>query len=263
MNERYSCNAGAGVFPGTPGSRGEIIYEGKAKIVYQAESPGEVYMVFKDSATAFDGKKKGTIKGKGYFNAHISSILFKFLEEHGVRTHFIELVDDVTLKTKKLRIFPIEVVVRNVVAGSLSKRTGRPEGEKLPFPILEFYYKSDELGDPMVNDDHILAFGMATREEVASLREKALKINSLLKPYFADRGLELVDFKLEFGRVLNYSESGQEVLGEIALGDEISPDTCRFWDINTGEKLDKDRFRRDLGGVEEAYAEVLRRLGGR
>ncbi len=231
------------------------LYEGKAKVVYPGD-PGEVLMVFKDSATAFDGKKKGTIKGKGYFNAHISTILFKHLEEAGVPTHFISLADDVTMKVKRLRIFPIEVVVRNIVAGSLSKRTGKPEGVDLPFPILEFYYKSDELGDPLLNDDHILAFGFASREELDHLRSEAKRINSILVPFFRERGLLLVDFKLEFGRVIG--ADGQ--VGETVLGDEISPDTCRFWDATTREKLDKDRFRRDLGGVEEAYAEVLRRV---
>ena len=234
------------------------LYEGKAKIVYPAESPDEVYMVFKDSATAFDGKKKGTIQGKGYFNAHISAILFRLLEERGVRTHFISLEGDTTLKVKRLRIFPVEVVVRNIVAGSLSKRTGLPEGADLRFPILEFYYKSDELGDPMVNDDHILAFGWATREELEHIRAEALKVNSVLRPFFKERRLLLVDFKLEFGRLASAEDPVR--LGDIVLGDEISPDTCRFWDSETREKLDKDRFRRDLGRVEEAYAEVLGRI---
>lgn len=231
------------------------LYEGKAKVVYPGD-PGEVLMVFKDSATAFDGKKKGTIKGKGYFNANISTVLFKYLEEKGVRTHFISLADDVTIKAKRLNIFPIEVVVRNIVAGSLSKRTGRPEGEDLPFPILECYFKSDELGDPLLNDDHILAFGFAAKDELAHLKTEAKKINELLVTFFKERDLLLVDFKLEFGRVVG--ADGKPV--EIVLGDEISPDTCRFWDAHTREKLDKDRFRRDLGGVEEAYDEVLRRV---
>jgi phosphoribosylaminoimidazole-succinocarboxamide synthase len=251
------------------------LYDGKAKVVYAGDNPGEVYMVFKDSATAFDGKKKGVIKGKGYFNARISSILFRYLEEKGVRTHFISLAGDVTMKVKKLRIFPVEVVVRNIVAGHLASRVGRPEGTELPLPILEFYYKSDELGDPMLNDDHILAFGLATGEELAFLRDQAKRINSILKLFFLDRELLLVDFKLEFGRVVlppmaapagvpagmaAGAPASAERLGEIVLGDEISPDTCRFWDAATSEKLDKDRFRRDLGGVEEAYAEVLRRI---
>lgn len=231
------------------------LYEGKAKVVYPGD-PGEVYMVFKDSATAFNGEKKGTIKGKGFFNAHISTTLFKYLEKQGVHTHFISLADEVTMKVKRLRIFPIEVVVRNIVAGSLSKRTGKPEGVDLPFPILEFYYKSDELGDPLLNDDHILAFGFATKEELEHLRDEAKRINAILMPFFRERGLLLVDFKLEFGRVVGAGGS----LGVTVLGDEISPDTCRFWDATTREKLDKDRFRRDLGGVEEAYAEVLRRV---
>lgn len=246
------------------------LYEGKAKVVYPGD-PGEVYMVFKDSATAFNGEKKGTIKGKGFFNAHISTTLFKYLEKQGVPTHFISLADEITMKCKRLRIFPIEVVVRNIVAGSLSKRTGKPEGVDLPFPILEFYYKSDELGDPMLNDDHVLAFGLATKEELDHLRDEAKRVNSILRPFFLDRGLILVDFKLEFGRVVRPANAGTggtagtagtgaETLGETVLGDEISPDTCRFWDVDTREKLDKDRFRRDLGGVEEAYAEVMRRI---
>jgi len=245
---------------GSVNCRREKLYEGKAKVVYAAEDPSEVHIVFKDSATAFDGKKRGVIKGKGYFNAHISSILFKFLEENGIKTHFVSLVDDITIKARKLKIFPVEVVVRNIVAGSLSKRMGRPEGEDLPFPILEFYYKSDELGDPMLNQDHILAFQLCTRDELECLQETAKKINSLLRQYFYERRLLLVDFKLEFGRLVTKGEDGVEVRGEIVLGDEISPDTCRFWDVETRERLDKDRFRRDLGGVEKAYAEVLSRI---
>lgn len=231
------------------------MYEGKAKVVYPGD-PGEVLMVFKDSATAFDGQKKGTIEGKGRFNAQISAILFKYLEEHGVRTHFISSDGDVTMRVKHLRILPIEVVVRNITAGHLALRVGKPEGIDLPFPILEMYYKSDELGDPLVNDDHILAFGLATREELQFLRDEAARVNSILMPFFKERGLLLVDFKLEFGRVV--LADGSE--GDVVLGDEISPDTCRFWDAVTREKLDKDRFRRDLGGTEEAYAEILRRV---
>jgi len=268
----------------------EKLYEGKAKVVYPGDNPAEVYMVFKDSATAFDGKKKGVIQGKGYFNAQISAILFKYLEGRGVKTHFLGLSDDRTMRARRLEIFPVEVVVRNIVAGSLSKRMGRPEGEDLPIPIVEFYLKSDELGDPMVNDDHIVAFGLATREEIQHLREEAKRINSLLEPFFFERELLLVDFKLEFGRIvtgaavpgtygareLATSASGEpgeerpgaleaekvqkERLSEIVLGDEISPDTCRLWDVKTREKLDKDRFRRALGRVEAAYAEVLRRI---
>lgn len=236
------------------------IYEGKAKVVFPAENPGEVYMVFKDSATAFDGKKKGTIEGKGRYNAAISDILFRYLESHGIKTHLISKVDEVTLKVKKLRIAPVEVVMRNVVAGSLSKKSGRPEGTPLPFPILEVYYKSDELGDPMWNDEHVIAFGACTEEELSQIKAMARKVNEVLRPFFLDRGLLLVDFKLEFGHVVEVGPDGRETLGEIVLGDEISPDTCRFWDKDTSERLDKDRFRRDLGKVEEAYAEVLRRV---
>lgn len=238
----------------------EKLYEGKAKVVYPSPNPDEVYMVFKDDATAFDGKKRGTIQGKGYYNAKISSILFRYLEANGVRTHFVSQVDDITLRVKKLKIFPVEVVVRNIVAGSLAKRSGKPEGFELAFPVLEFYYKSDELGDPMFNEDHILAFGLCTQDEIVFLKDCARKVNDILKPFFYDRGLLLVDFKLEFGRSYQAKDGGQLVLGDILLGDEISPDTCRFWDVSTREKLDKDRFRRDLGRVEEAYAEVLRRI---
>ncbi len=236
------------------------LYEGKAKVVYPSDDPGLVHMVFKDDATAFNGEKRGTIKGKGHFNAQISAILFKYLEANGIPTHFVSLDDDISMTVKRLKIFPIEVVVRNIVAGHLAERVGHPEGEELPFPILELYYKSDELGDPLLNDDHILAFGISTREEIDHLKGRARKVNSLLQEFFKERGLLLVDFKLEFGRVVSVGEEGTMALGEIVLGDEISPDTCRFWDAQTRMKLDKDRFRRDLGNVEEAYAEVLRRI---
>jgi len=236
------------------------LYEGKAKVVYPSGDPGLVHMVFKDDATAFNGEKRGTIKGKGHLNAQISAILFKYLEENGIPTHFVSLDDETSMTVKLLKILPIEVVVRNIIAGHLAERVGRPEGEDLPFPIIELYYKSDELGDPLLNDDHILALRLASREEIDHLKSQARKINSLLKNFFMERGLLLVDFKLEFGRVVSVAEDGTVVEGEIVLGDEISPDTCRFWDAETRMKLDKDRFRRDLGGVEEAYAEVLRRI---
>lgn len=242
------------------------LYEGKAKIVLATDRPDEYLMVFKDSATAFDGKKKGTIRDKGFYNAQISAKLFRVLENAGVPTHFVKLMDDRTMLVKALAIIPVEVVVRNTVAGSLSKRLGKPEGEKLPSPVVEFYYKSDELGDPMINEDHAVAFGLATPDECSSLKGLALKVNSILKPYLAERGLELVDFKLEFGK-LRVSEGtpaplgrGESLAAGIVLGDEISPDTCRLWDTGTHERLDKDRFRRDLGNVEEAYAEVHRRI---
>ncbi|MBE3519063.1 MAG: phosphoribosylaminoimidazolesuccinocarboxamide synthase [Firmicutes bacterium] len=242
------------------------LYEGKAKIVLATDEPDRYLMVFKDTATAFDGKKKGLIQDKGFYNAQISARLFQVLQSQGIPTHFIKLVDERTMLVRALDIIPVEVVVRNIVAGSLSKRLGRPEGERLPSPVVEFYYKSDDLGDPMICADHAIAFGFATPDECIALRELALEVNSILRPYFLERGLELVDFKLEFGK-----PKGAEVPGagaekqyparsRLILGDEISPDTCRLWDVGTGEKLDKDRFRRDLGKVEEAYAEVYRRV---
>jgi len=228
----------------------EQIYEGKAKKVYKTTDP-RLYMVYyKDDATAFNGLKKGTISGKGYYNNQISAIFFKILAENGIPTHFVELTGERNMLVKALEIIPVEVVVRNIVAGSLAKRTGKPEGYRPALPILEFYYKSDELGDPMINDYHIKAFNLAADDELATIKKLALKINEILLAKTAPLGLDLVDFKLEFGR---YE-------GQVILGDEISPDTCRFWDTATQEKLDKDRFRRDLGQVEEAYQEILRRL---
>ena len=229
---------------------GEMIYEGKAKRVYLTDDPGVVWVDYKDDATAFNGIKRGTIKGKGYFNNQISTIFFNLLEEAGIRTHFITTDGDRSMYVKKLTILPIEVVVRNVVAGSLAKRTGLPEGTMLPSTVLELYYKNDDLGDPLFNDEHVAAMGLAKPEQVAHIKQEALRVNQVLRAFLAPRKLDLIDFKLEFG--LHD--------GEILLGDEISPDTCRFWDTETKEKLDKDRFRRDLGNVEEAYAEVLHRL---
>lgn len=235
----------------TPAYRpGEMIYEGKAKRVHLTDDPGVVWVDYKDDATAFDGKKRGTIKGKGYFNNQMSAIFFQLLEEAGVRTHFIAMDGNRSMFAKKLKILPIEVVVRNVVAGSLAKRTGLPEGSLLPSTVLELYYKNDALGDPLFNDEHVAAMGLATPAEVGHIKREALRINQVLRAFLAPRKLDLIDFKLEFGRHD----------GEILLGDEISPDTCRFWDTETKEKLDKDRFRRDLGNVEEAYAEVLHRV---
>jgi len=241
-----------------PGKR--KLYEGKAKVVFPGDNPGEVYMVFKDTATALNGLKKGTIEDKGRLNAEISDILFRLLEKRGVRTHYLSKVNETTLRVKELRILPVEVVVRNVVAGSLAKRSGREEGTPLPRPILELYFKCDELGDPMWNDEHVLAFGAMSEEELTEVKEMAHKVNGILREFFGERGLELIDLKLEFGRAMTYGSAGEEVLGPIVLGDEISPDTCRFWDKDTQEKLDKDRFRRDLGAVREAYVEVLRRI---
>lgn len=224
----------------------EKIYEGKAKILYTTEDPNLIIQYFKDDATAFNGVKKGTIVDKGVVNNHISSVIYQFLEKNGIPTHFVERVSEREQLTKKLDIIPIELVVRNVVAGSLAKRMGRPEGEALKSPILEFYYKDDDLGDPMINEYHIREFGLATDDEMAVLKERGFKINDLLVGYFKERGIRLVDYKLEFGRNN----------GQILLGDEISPDGCRLWNIKTNEKMDKDRFRFDLGKVEETYQEV-------
>lgn len=230
----------------------EKLHEGKAKVVYSSDEPGIIIHYFKDSATAFDGKKKGEIEGKGSINAQISAALFQLLEEAGVKTHFRALQGDNELVTDKLDMMPLEVVTRNIAAGSLSKRLGYPEGAALKKPVVEFYYKDDSLGDPIVNEDHIAELGAATTDEVASLREIALKVNEVLGRFFSAQGITLVDFKLEFGR-------GN---GELILADEISPDTCRLWDTETGERLDKDRFRRDMGRVEEAYREILARVKG-
>ncbi|MEW6547027.1 MAG: phosphoribosylaminoimidazolesuccinocarboxamide synthase [Bacillota bacterium] len=229
------------------------IYRGKAKVVWATDDPERVVMEFTDAATAFDGAKRGVIGGKGRFNATMSTILFRYLEQEGIATHFIDQVSDNELLCRRLEIVPLEVVVRNRAAGGISRRLGIEEGTPLARPVLEFSYKSDALGDPMVNEDHALALGLATPRELEELREMALATNALLRRFLGARGLELVDFKLEFGR---------DTAGRLVLGDEISPDTCRLWDVGTGEKLDKDRFRRDLGRVEEAYEEVLRRVQG-
>ena len=229
----------------------EQLYEGKAKKVFKT-SDDVLYMVeYKDDATAFNGEKRGTIEGKGVINNKMSAMLFKELEKHGIETHLVEFVDDTHQLVKRVEIVPLEVIARNVIAGSLSKRVGRPEGEVLPQPILEFSYKNDDLGDPMINRFHATALGLATDEEIDNIIAQALKINELLQAIFDKANLVLVDFKLEFGRTPD---------GKIILADEISPDTCRLWDKDTHEKLDKDRFRRDLGGVEEAYIEVYNRL---
>lgn len=230
----------------------EQLYEGKAKKVYKTSDP-ELYMVYyKDDATAFNGLKKGSIQDKGYYNNQISAIFFKLLTEKGIPNHFVELTGERSMLVKTLEIIPVEVVVRNIVAGSLAKRVGKPEGTELAVPVLEFYYKDDALGDPMINEYHVKALGLATEEEMKTISQMALRVNEILVEHLTPLNIQLVDFKLEFGR------HG----GEILLGDEISPDTCRFWDTATQEKLDKDRFRRDLGKVEEAYQEVLKRLTG-
>jgi len=231
--------------------KGELLYEGKAKKVYRTENPDLFLVEFKDDATAFNGQKKGTIRDKGELNNKISAHLFRLLEREGIATHFVEQAGDREMLVKALEIIPVEVVVRNIAAGSLAKRLGLDEGTPMARTVVEYYYKSDELGDPMINDDHIAALNLAGAAEMAAIRKTALAVNDFLRRYMDERNLILVDFKLEFGRHN----------GRILLGDEISPDTCRFWDKQSGEKLDKDRFRRDLGGVEDAYQEVWKRLG--
>ena len=228
------------------------LYEGKAKKVYLTDNDDVVLVSYKDDATAFNGIKKGTILGKGVVNNRCSNHLFKMLESKGIPTHYVEEIYDRETFVKKVKIVPLEVIVRNIAAGSLSKRLGIPEGTKLAKTVLEFSYKNDDLGDPMINDYHVFAMELATEDELDTIKSYALKINEILTDYLKDINIELIDFKLEFGRYK----------GQIILADEISPDTCRFWDSKTGEKLDKDRFRRDMGGVEEAYQEVLARLMG-
>ncbi len=227
------------------------LYEGKAKKVFATENPDYCIVSYKDDATAFNGLKKGTIVGKGVVNNKMSNYLCKMLEEKGIPTHFVEELNDRDTVVKKVEIVPLEVIVRNKAAGSLSKRLGLPEGTPMKRTVLEFCYKDDDLGDPIVNEYHILAVELATKEELDTISSMALKINEVLCEFFRSVNIDLIDFKLEFGRYK----------GQIILADEISPDTCRFWDINTQEKLDKDRFRRDMGGVEEAYAEVMKRIG--
>lgn len=226
------------------------LYEGKAKKVYATDNPDVVLVDYKDDATAFNGLKKGTIVGKGVVNNKVSNLIFQMLEKKGIETHYIEQISDRETFVKKVEIVPVEVIVRNIAAGSMSKRLGVQEGTKLKTTVLEYSYKNDELGDPMINDYHIYAMGLATKQEMDAISGTAFKVNAILQEFFLELGIILVDFKLEFGR---YN-------GRIILADEISPDTCRFWDAKTGEKLDKDRFRRDLGNVEQAYVEILKRL---
>jgi phosphoribosylaminoimidazole-succinocarboxamide synthase len=231
------------------------LYEGKAKVLFEGPEPGTVVQYFKDDATAFNNKKRGTIDGKGVINNRISEYLMMKLGEIGVPTHFIKRLNMREQLVRQVEIIPIEVVVRNVAAGSLTKRFGIPEGTQLPRSIIEFYYKSDELGDPMVSDEHITAFGWAAPPELEEIMTLAIRINDYLSGLFYGIGLRLVDFKVEFGRLFD----GEEM--RIILADEISPDNCRLWDVKSNEKLDKDRFRQDLGNVEGAYQEVARRLG--
>jgi len=230
----------------------EKLYEGKAKIVYATDRPDLIVQYFKDDATAFNALKRGTIVGKGVVNNRVSARLFELLGRRGVPTHYVATLSEREMLCRRLEIVKIEVIVRNVVAGSLAKRTGLEEGVRVAPPVVELYYKSDPLGDPMINDDHVRMLRLATPPELAWIRRMALRVNAVLRPHLARRSLTLVDFKLEFGR------AGRRLL----LGDEISPDTCRLWDAKTRERLDKDRFRRDMGGVEEAYQDVYRRLVG-
>ena len=228
----------------------EQLYEGKAKKVFATDDPRLYIVEYKDDATAFNGEKRGTIAGKGVVNNRMSNILFKMLEASGVETHFVKELSDRETLVKAVKIVPLEIIIRNVAAGSFSKRYGVEEGRELKCPTLEFSLKNDALNDPLINDSHILALGVATEEELKAIRDMAYKVNELLKAYFLKIGVKLIDFKIEAGRYQ----------GRILLADEISPDTCRLWDAKTNEKLDKDRFRRDMGGVEEAYQEMFKRV---
>lgn len=232
---------------------GRELYRGKAKVVYETSDPGLVLMRFTDQATAFDGAKKGFIRDKGEVNAKVSAALFEQLGEEGIPTHFVRMYDDASMVVRRLEIIKVEVVVRNIAAGSISKRLGFAEGIPFAEPILELYYKNDELHDPLINEWHVRALGLAEDRELKFMESTAFRVNDVLRRFFERHELLLVDFKLEFGRHD----------GKVLLGDEISPDTCRLWDVSTGEKLDKDRFRRDLGNVEAAYLEVLRRVSAR
>jgi len=235
----------------------EQLYEGKAKKVFATENPDYVIVSYKDDATAFNGLKKGTIVGKGVINNKMSNLLMQMLEKKGIHTHFVEQIDDRNTVVKKVQIVPLEVIIRNVAAGSFSKRYGVPEGTLFTAPTIEFSYKNDELGDPLINDYHALALGLATEKEIETIKKMAFAVNDALKEFFKKLNVDLIDFKLEFGRFK----------GEIVLADEISPDTCRFWEAGSWDttkhtSLDKDRFRRDLGGVEDAYKEIFKRLTG-
>jgi phosphoribosylaminoimidazole-succinocarboxamide synthase len=233
-------------------TQGTMLYEGKAKRIFATDQPDRVIQYFKDDATAFNAQKRGTIVDKGIVNNKISERLFRVLEKAGVTTHFIERLSDREMLTKRVTIVPIEVVVRNMTAGSLAKRLGLKEGEPIEPPMVEFYYKNDALGDPLISDEHVRLMKLADPKIVDEIKQQARKINSVLQPFFKERKMILVDFKLEFG-LHN---------GTLILADEISPDTCRFWDAGTKESMDKDRFRKDLGKIEEAYREVLRRVCG-
>ena len=232
-------------------NRGEQLYEGKAKKVFATEDPELLIVSYKDDATAFNGLKKGTIRGKGVINNQMSNLLMQYLEKGGIPTHFVKELSERDSLVKKVSIVPLEVIVRNISAGSFAKHYGVEEGIVFDTPTIEFSYKNDALGDPLLNEYHALALKLATKEEIEAIKRMAFRTNELLKAFWAECGVTLVDFKLEFGRLSD---------GTIVLADEISPDTCRLWDSATGEKLDKDRFRRDLGGVEDAYREIMRRL---
>lgn len=231
----------------------KALYEGKAKIVYETENPDELLVYYKDDATAGNGAKKGTIVDKGIMNNKITTFFFDLLAKKGIEHHYVKVLSDREVLVKKLEIIPLEVVVRNIAAGSLAERLGLKEGTPMKCPIVELYYKNDDLNDPMINHYHIKAMEMATEAEVRTVEEAALRVNEILVDYLKTKDITLVDFKLEYGRDGN---------GKIILADEISPDNCRFWDSHTNEKLDKDRFRRDMGNVEDAYKEILRRLTG-
>ena len=229
----------------------EQVYEGKAKKVFKTDDENLFIVDYKDDATAFNGLKKGTIAGKGAINNRMTNSMMQLLEQHGIPTHFVQELSERETLVKRVKIVPIEVIVRNVAAGSLAKRLGLAEGTRLKSTVLEYCYKNDELGDPMINDYHVFAMDLATKEELEKIAAYSFKINEIMTAFFKEIGVDLIDFKLEYGITND---------GTLVLADEISPDTCRFWDVKTGEKLDKDRFRRDLGGVEEAYQEMMKRL---
>ena len=231
----------------------EKLYEGKAKQIFRTDDEENVIVHYKDDATAFNGEKKAQIQNKGVLNNQITSMIFEMLNKNGIKTHFIEKLNDRDQLCKRVEIVPLEVIVRNVAAGSMAKRLGLEEGFKLKTTVFELSYKDDSLGDPLINDYHAVGIGATTFEELNNIYEMTAKINDILKDFFKKQNIDLIDFKIEFGRLPN---------GEVVLADEISPDTCRFWDSTTGEKLDKDRFRRDMGNVEEAYVEVLKRIQG-
>ncbi|MBQ6759433.1 MAG: phosphoribosylaminoimidazolesuccinocarboxamide synthase [Selenomonadaceae bacterium] len=230
--------------------KGNLLYEGKAKTVFETDNPKELLIYFKDDATAFNGEKHDTIEGKGVINNKLSEFFFKQLKDRGIKSHFVEKVGEREMIVKRLDMIKLEVVVRNIVAGSLVKRLGKEEGTPLTVPVVEYYYKSDELGDPMLNRYHIMALDLAKIDELNQMEHVAFSVNNILRDLLKAKNVDLIDFKLEFGRFD----------GEVLLADEISPDNCRFWDTVTHEKLDKDRFRQDLGGVVEAYKEMLDRL---